>query len=690
MRLPTLIILSLAIPVYLFGNSSKLDSLLSNLEESKRLSSQTEAEQLLAISWEFRRKSADSTIHYARLAEQKALAAGHNILRANAVKNIGIGFDIKGMPDSAFHFMSLALELSKEIGSSDLIAKNLNNLGFAYHRQGFYEIALEYYYKSLSISEEIEDPLQGVTLMNIGLLEQRLENYEKAVIYYQRALEFAKKEGNSTRITSCLYNLGGLQTKQKNYKQALDIFASVIDLAKQNNDILLLGKTTNSIARVHKKQGSLSKAEAGFKKGVEYAEQSGDRETQVQGLLELSLLNYEQKRFQTALQYAEKGLDYAKLSNNRESEKSLLQVSADCHEAMGNYRKALDFQKQFLVLSDKIFNKAQAKKIRSLEIKKKIEDKEKDIALLQLQKSQQEALINKQQFKISTYLLGFLLLLSVSVFLFSLMRVIRGRNRKLQVIVDERTLSLKNLNRELKTKNEELERFTFITSHDLKEPLRNISGFTKLLGRRLNQHLDEESKTYVSFIQNSTKQMHNLLEDVLKYSAIGKIQENQVVVNTQKTALKVKAAIEENREFSRGKVLIESLPIIKTVPENLYIILKNLTENGLRFNESPNPMVEISCYKTEDSYVFNVTDNGIGVPEEYHGEIFKMFKRLHNRKSYPGSGLGLALVKKLSENMGGQISIEDRPGGGSIFRLSLPALDMQEKVKVALSQGLAN
>lgn len=234
----------------------------------------------------------------------------------------------------------------------------------------------------------------------------------------------------------------------------------------------------------------------------------------------------------------------------------------------------------------------------------------------------------------------------------------------------ERSLQAKT--EELNRSNADLEMFAYAASHDLSEPLRAVSGPVSLLARRYQGRLDADADQYIKFAVDGCQRMQNLIDDLLTYSRVGRpAVAGPVDGNDVLTGVLVglsRAISERGAAVSAGP-----LPVVHAEATQLGQIFQNLVANALKFSDGGHPAVEIAAERSDHAWRFTVTDNGIGIAPQHRERIFGLFKRLHTRDQYPGTGMGLALVKKIVERLGGQIGVEDAPGGrGSRFWFTLP------------------
>jgi light-regulated signal transduction histidine kinase (bacteriophytochrome) len=231
-------------------------------------------------------------------------------------------------------------------------------------------------------------------------------------------------------------------------------------------------------------------------------------------------------------------------------------------------------------------------------------------------------------------------------------------------------IRLKEYTVELQRKNEEIEQFAFVASHDLQQPLRSIANFTGLLEEKNAGTMDEEAMQYMNFIKGGAARMTSLIADLLEYSRVGK--------ETKKEKIDCNAVINEiitdmNAAISEtgAKIHASKLPVITGY---IYIksVFRNLLSNAVKFaKRDERPVIYISSKDLGKEFQFTVKDNGIGIDNSYKDRIFVIFQRLHTRKQYPGTGIGLSICKKIVELHGGRIWVESEPGKGSSFHFTI-------------------
>jgi light-regulated signal transduction histidine kinase (bacteriophytochrome) len=227
---------------------------------------------------------------------------------------------------------------------------------------------------------------------------------------------------------------------------------------------------------------------------------------------------------------------------------------------------------------------------------------------------------------------------------------------------------------DLKRSNEELERFAYVASHDLQEPLRMVASYVQLLAKRYKGKLDRDADEFIEFAVDGAVRMKALIEDLLAVSRVGTrgtpLTPTDANAVLERAIASLRLAIDE----AGASVASDRLPVVAADAGQLEHVFLNLISNALKFRGAVAPRVQVSAEARDGRWVFRVQDNGIGIEPQYFDRIFLLFQRLHAKIQYPGSGLGLAIAKKVVERHGGRIWVESEPGRGSSFFFSPPVI----------------
>jgi light-regulated signal transduction histidine kinase (bacteriophytochrome) len=234
---------------------------------------------------------------------------------------------------------------------------------------------------------------------------------------------------------------------------------------------------------------------------------------------------------------------------------------------------------------------------------------------------------------------------------------------------------------ELKRSNEELGQFAYIASHDLQEPLRMVASYTQLLSRRYTGKLDADADQFIAYAVDGANRMQRLIQDLLAFSRVGTKGRDLLDTSSedalQQALLNLRGAVVE----SGALVTHDPLPTVLADEMQLTQLFQNLVGNAIKYQNPGVPKIHISAARNGDKkWMFSVKDNGLGIDSQYFEKIFGMFQRLHKREEFAGTGIGLAICKKIVERHGGSISVESQPGHGSTFRFALEGSEKKSSV----------
>lgn len=232
--------------------------------------------------------------------------------------------------------------------------------------------------------------------------------------------------------------------------------------------------------------------------------------------------------------------------------------------------------------------------------------------------------------------------------------------------------SLKAKTDELERSNKELAQFAYIASHDLQEPLRTVAGFTQLIEKRYKDKLDKDGREFIDYIIDGTVRMHLMINDLLVYSRLNTGDKSFKMVDCNDVMEKALQNLKAQIAQRKAAVTSDKLPTVYGERTQLLHLFQNLISNGIKYNDKEIPEIHVSAKKLNGQWFFSFSDNGIGIESKYHEKIFNIFYRLHGKGEYSGTGIGLAICRKIVEAHGGRIWVESWIGKGSVFYFTIP------------------
>lgn len=236
----------------------------------------------------------------------------------------------------------------------------------------------------------------------------------------------------------------------------------------------------------------------------------------------------------------------------------------------------------------------------------------------------------------------------------------------------------------LATSNAELEQFAFVASHDLQEPLRMITSFLALIERKYGDKLDKKGHSYIRYAKDGAKRMRQIILDLLDFSRVGKAEIETTLVDLNEIITVVLSLNSKIIEEKDAQISCDKLPSVQAVYSQMQQLFQNLIHNALNYQKpDQKPEIQIYCEETPEEWIINIRDNGIGVDKEYQEKIFQIFQRLHSNEEYSGTGVGLAICKKIVEENGGSIGVNSEEGKGSTFYFTLKKENLKHQKKGA-------
>jgi signal transduction histidine kinase/Tfp pilus assembly protein PilF len=537
--------------------------------------------------------------------------------------------------DSAHYALSKAYELAVQLHNEKAQANFSSNLGIVFGQQGQYQKAKEYFRQAFDLGISSKDTmLIALGANNLTRVFTEAAQYDSATYY-----------SNIAYRTSL-----AVRRQEPDYYYKTINFRALLEMRKGNYS--LAEKKYRELAGIYEKlQENISLAEV-------YAR-----------LAEISLAR---KMAYMAIDYAQLNLGLLKnVRANEPREKALLVLTQAYHE-IGDDQNAYHYAEQYRLLRDSVYNEKLAQLVTEMNNNFELTKKEQENTDLLIKAQLNEAA--RRNLTIIVLIVGLISAVAGGIILFFLQEIKHKKRltRQLEAVVAQRTAALWESNKKLKSYVNELKTFSHISSHDLKEPLRNISGFISLLERKMGPDLDSDSREFMNYIRQNAAHMHELLEDILAYSTIEHQPSPTDVVALSDVMIKVRTSLQTLIEEKQANIICSDLPEIIANEAQIFMILKNLVENGIKYNRTPTPTINISYRKLSTAHLISVRDNGIGIPEEYREQVFQLFKRLHSRSEFSGTGMGLSISRKIAQRQGGDLRVEKSNAEGTVFALRLP------------------
>lgn len=525
---------------------------------------------------------------------------------------------------------------------------------------GFYpQMSMELFFEGIKYSDSYPNLKVSLAKAYIAIKEP-----EMALKYLNEALNllettpYPRVKGIATSLLAEVY------LQQKDYTAALQACNDGIELLSPVSQ-----PSKSALPALLRTKGTLMKIRNDEKLAVEYFKMSIEEGYKINEYFDVLKSNIALGKFYASrmpskgLEYCEFALSEAIVNNHTSLEIDACECLYNINKNTQNYSKALGYFEQKNQLSDSL---STLKVEYALDINSQLAQKDKEIAQESYLKDINEEKLNSQT------TLSRILFFSMCIGLLLIGLLLSGlkRIRKQNIEITKKTTELQNANDNLATSNEELERFAYVASHDLKSPLNTIIGFAGLLRKKLaNESSDAEE--YINYIEKSGSRMSRLIRDILEYSKLSsKEAVDHEVISLNDMVTEISHLV--NSKAKPVYIEASTLPNIKWNHSKIFLLFKNLIENGLKYNDSDNPTIKLSFSNSGINKV-HIEDNGIGIKKEHFDKIFIMFNRLHNQDKYEGTGLGLATCKKIVDEFNGKIEVESQIDKGTTFSIEIPA-----------------
>ena len=605
----------------------------------------------------------------------KAITVRHDLKgKILALIDESIAFEQQNDLSAALDSISEAWHLfqpTKVEKDAVLQAQLLYQLSHIYLKRQDYKKLEEYSELLLEVSRKIGDSKKEVSaLMNLGISKSVESDYKAAIPLFEEALEKSQKNGLRLNASNCLINIGNFYANLFNYDKALTRYQAALneyqDILQEETAIVINMNTGNMYYASAQYALSLDYFKIAFDSAMNRGKQTFAARAKVLISRSYLELNQVQKAIEST------NLATSLISNiDRVSWRSIYLLNLAHIELLtGDTEQA--FLKALRGIATARRFKDDASELRGFKLLSEIFKKENNYE----QAFRSQLIYSAKQ---NDYLK---MQRNMHILDFEISNDLREKERKIdeltkenrfQAMVLESNSQIEKQNEQLRQVNEELQQFSFITSHDLKEPLRMIGSFTQIIQQQYAPKLGKESETYFKFINEGVSRMHSLLDALLQYATIGKIDLELEPVDVQEIVRLARTNLKLKIDETDANILCGEMPTVPAVSSLLVQLFQNLISNGLKFKrEGPRPIILINAEERVYDWLFSVEDNGIGIPEEYKERIFIIFQRLHKRSKYEGTGIGLAICHKIITQLEGKIWIESEIDKGTTFFFTIP------------------
>ena len=632
-----------------------------------------------------------------------------------------LSFRLSGSnPDLGLQYAYEALELAKKNNYERGISKTYNSLGVIMRVKGDYPKSLNYFFQALQIDEKLLDDSETArTLSGIGAVYVKLRNYDKGIEFFEKALALRKKLKDDKGVAVCYTNLGDIYQKKGNYEMAISYHQKSLEIERKISP-LDIHYSLHSLGNIYYDLGNIPKAKEAYQEALIIRRNLHNKFIIAETIISLARVLTQEQKFDEAYGYLDEGLALAKLNQAKELEQKAYLFFSELYEKKNDLGKALFFYKKYTHLNDSLYNSEMTRQINLLYNQfqeERAERQYKENIWLKKNQEVQEKYMNKQKRIIFITIISGLLSLGLAVFLFITLyknqranklleeqkREIEAQNQQLhfqheqiletqqqleeaneelqmfnlqlEEMVNERTEKIKMTTTEaLQMAKEELELFMYRVSHDFRGPLATLMGLA-MLGK--TETSDEIAHEFFTKTEQTAYKMGKLLDKLMMVNMISNKTLEAQAINFKEFIREIIAKI--SVEKSPVNIMInfsEKEPII-TDPELLRVVLFNLLENAFQFKKTNTQEhhVNVVLDKQGDFVKIVVEDNGMGIPKEYRQRMFDMFFRASEASQ--GNGLGLYVVKKAVERLGGEIVVESEVSKYTRFMIIFPATKPQ-------------
>lgn len=664
------------VPQFIWARSD-IDSLLSNfssLDQSAYVSA------VITLSKELLNRDPGKSVELARHA--LTYANQHKLEKdlSSCLTSVGSSYFHLGIYDSSLVYLTMALETIDPEVDNDTYVDVLTSIGACYHRKENFVKTIESY--SQALARNPSSKIQGKIFHNMAVVYSVQEDWEKALTYCEKGLAIFRAERDTIFMTSCINNLGNILFNQEKYDLALAAFRETLLLSEIKGDDRQKVMILNNIGEVYKAQGNLSDAEFEFRKAIKLNERV--RIIRLEAAISANLADVlvKKKLPVEALQFYKQSLALCDTYHFFDLAMDNYREIADIYKQLGAYADAAQALERYISLKDSLDVQRQLETV--LKLQDQFESQVKETEILRQQSEIQRLKLLRKNTVLIGLLIGFLAIGGMIIFIYNRYKESRRLNEKLREqnnFIQKQNTEIADNNQKLEYSNQELQQFSYIVSHDLREPLRTIANYSTLFAHRYQSLVDEEGRNYLNITVEGVHQLQNLFDKLLSYVVIQTRAYKTETVDLQMTVSAAMAYLDEEIKLSDARISIQNLPVLQTNGILVQLLFQHLIANAIYFRKPDTPPeILISAVPYGNKYKFSVSDNGIGMDAHHLSKIFSIFYQAAGQNESHHTGIGLAICQKIVRMHMGEIHAESSPGKGTTIWFSLGNLQTDSQI----------
>ncbi len=564
----------------------------------------------------------------------------------------------ESLDDAIIYFQKLA-DLSKELKDIDKKADIYLIGGRIYRTKGDYEKSYFYDLEALKIKDEVKDvKLKSTMYNNVGIDLLRLKKLESALTHFNKAHDICVEIKDTAKLGDIYNNIALVYNDMNKYKMAKEYYMRSIKIFKQINNKDGEAEILNNIAGMYYDEKKFDKTLEFVNKSLEIRREIGNKQSLAYTLLNIGALYYSLQKYDKAIQFGQEGIELAEQIGILPFVKYGSKNISEAYEKINDFENAYKYHIKYSTANDSIFNKEMAENINELQTKYETKEKEQQIELQKLK-------IQRITF------LGIASLIVILLILVLIIILVRQNKQKTKI-----NQLLEQKNNELNTLIATKDKFFALISHDLKNPLSAFGNIAQQLDTHFNNIDSDEVHNYIKDLSTSSKQINNLLANLLQWAAI---QNDRIICQKQKVNLHT--IVNHNIQLLKNNGDMKHLSIQNQIPKDcvalldvelINVVIRNLLSNAIKYNKE-NGTIIFASQQNEKNLQLSITDTGIGMEQEDIPKLFRIdidTKTIGN-STEKGTGLGLILVKEMLDKCNASISVESQKEVGSKFIISL-------------------